>query len=168
MTKKRSSGKKRNYPKTNSKKLKDKKKNLSFESLIKSAPHAKTHRNSVIHGLAKSKKIIKIPKPKVIIKDKKIKEVKKLSIKKEIIKPLKVKQAETTIQSNTEVTETDFDKLVEYVNQKENVKLSQVAKIFKISAKTAEDWGKVLQNHSLVHIHYPTFGEPELRKWKNK
>jgi len=62
--------------------------------------------------------------------------------------------------------ETDLDKLVNFVNQVEVIKLSTAAKLFNISLKKAEEWAKILDGHDLVRLHYPGIGEPELRKWK--
>ncbi len=156
----------KNYrQKTDSKKLKYKKKVLSFKNLVKDAPHAKIHRHKKVHEYIKNKKLIEIPKPKEIPK------IKSDIIKKpEQEKPEDIKniKEEKPLILSTGVTETAFDKLVDYVNEKETVKISQIAKIFKISAKEAEDWGKILQNHNLLHVHYPTFGEPELKKWKKQ
>lgn len=62
--------------------------------------------------------------------------------------------------------ETDLDKLVNFVNQVEAIKLSTVTKLFNISLKKAEEWAKILDSHNIVRLHYPGIGEPELRKWK--
>ncbi|MEK6933120.1 MAG: hypothetical protein AABW56_05005 [Nanoarchaeota archaeon] len=64
------------------------------------------------------------------------------------------------------IIKTDFDILVNYVNAREVVKLSEVARMFKINIKKAEEWAKILESHNLLELHYPTFGEPELKKWK--
>src|SRR3989344_5521163 len=58
--------------------------------------------------------------------------------------------------------ETDLDKLVNFVNQVEVIKLSTAAKLFNISLKKAEEWAKILDGHDLVRLHYPGIGEPEL------
>ena len=62
--------------------------------------------------------------------------------------------------------ETDLDKLVNFVNQVEAIKLSTVTKLFNISLKKAEEWAKILDSHNIARLHYPGIGEPELRKWK--
>ena len=52
--------------------------------------------------------------------------------------------------------------LVQYFK---TVKFSQVSKLFHLDNEKTEQWAKILESHDLVTIHYPTFGEPEL-KWK--
>jgi|SRR3989344_3113189 len=64
------------------------------------------------------------------------------------------------------VSQTQFDELVNLVNKTGIVKVSEIAKKFGISRQLAEEWGKILEEHKLVMLHYPTFGELELRKWK--
>lgn len=57
--------------------------------------------------------------------------------------------------------ETDVDKLVQYVNINNYVKLSSVASGFKVSKEKAEMWGKMLEEHNLIKLHYPALGEVE-------
>ena len=64
------------------------------------------------------------------------------------------------------VSQTQFDELVNLVNKTGIVKVSEVAKKFGIPKQLAEEWGKILEDHKLVTLHYPTLGELELRKWK--
>ena len=64
------------------------------------------------------------------------------------------------------VSQTQFDELVNLVNKTGIVKVSEVAKKFGITKQLAEEWGKILEDHKLVTLHYPTLGELELRKWK--
>ncbi len=61
--------------------------------------------------------------------------------------------------------ETDFDKLIRLVQKYQTLRLSEVAKIFDIAPEKAEEWGKILEEHGLLHIHFPPIGEPELT-WK--
>ncbi len=78
------------------------------------------------------------------------------------------KNLKFNIKTSGRITETDFDRLVNIVNQAETVKLSTVAKMFNITEKKAEEWGKILESHELLIMHYPAFGEPELKKWKKE
>lgn len=61
--------------------------------------------------------------------------------------------------------ETDIDKLYRIVDKYKIVKLSEVKKVFNITNEKAEEWAKILETHDLIKIHYPPFGEAEL-KWK--
>ncbi|MBS3152919.1 hypothetical protein J4230_05945 [Candidatus Woesearchaeota archaeon] len=61
--------------------------------------------------------------------------------------------------------ETDLDKLYRLIEKYHVVKFSEVSKLFNIDNSKIEQWGKILESHSLAYTHYPTFGEPELR-WK--
>lgn len=86
--------------------------------------------------------------------------------KKSEIKPHKGKQLRVVLKHSGKVTETDFDRLINFVNQVGTIKVSNVARIFNISLKQAEEWGRILEEHNLLQLHYPPIGEPELRKWK--
>ena len=67
------------------------------------------------------------------------------------------------IQSTSKY-QTDLDRLMEMVQKYTIVKLSEAATIFQVSIRTIEDWARILESHNLIRIHYPAFGEPELRK----
>lgn len=58
---------------------------------------------------------------------------------------------------------TDIDVLRSYVLEKKKVKLSTVAKKFDVPEKIAEDWGKILEDHQMIDMHYPVAGEPVLK-----
>ena len=82
-------------------------------------------------------------------------------------KPEKEKQKpeiKQQIYSTGKVIETDFDVLYKLVLQKSKMKISEVAKTFKIDKKKAEEWVTILDEHDLIKIHYPAMGEPEIRK----
>ena len=61
--------------------------------------------------------------------------------------------------------ETDIDSLYLIIEKFKSVKFSEIAEVFKIDKTKAEQWAKILESHELVIIHYPAFGEPEV-KWK--
>ena len=60
--------------------------------------------------------------------------------------------------------ETEFDVLVNVVNKYSAVSLSEVSEGFSINMERAEEWGKILAEHELVEMQYPTFGEPIIIK----
>ena len=64
--------------------------------------------------------------------------------------------------------ETDMDLLLEIVESRSIVRLSDAAKFFKTDMKKIEGWAKILEEHGLLQIHYPTFGEIELRRITKK
>src|SRR3989344_2062911 len=59
--------------------------------------------------------------------------------------------------------QTDLDRLYELVQQKQSVKLGEVMKMFSIDRKKSEEWAAILEDSDLISIHYPAFGDPELR-----
>ncbi len=61
--------------------------------------------------------------------------------------------------------ETDLDKLYKIIQKFKSIKFSEIEKVFNINNEKAEEWAKILEEHNLAQIHYPAFGEPEL-KWK--
>ena len=54
------------------------------------------------------------------------------------------------------------------VDEKGKIKLTDVSRYFGISKELAEEWGRILEEHGLVKLHYPAIGELELQKWKNQ
>jgi len=62
------------------------------------------------------------------------------------------------------VIETDFDILYKLVLEKKKVKISEIAAMFKIDKKKAEEWIQILDEHNLARIYYPAMGEPEIRR----
>ena len=66
--------------------------------------------------------------------------------------------------------ETDIDKLYELVRDRGIVKVGDAAKKLKIDDEQAEEWGRVLEEHNLVRLHYPPVGDPVLilKKFKTE
>ena len=66
--------------------------------------------------------------------------------------------------------ETSIDKLYEMVQKEGEIKIRDAAKRFGVEAELIEEWGRVLENHELVEMHYPAFGELVLRSkdWTEK
>jgi len=65
---------------------------------------------------------------------------------------------------STSKYETDLDRLLEMVEKYNVVALSEAAAIFKVDVQKIEEWARILESHNLLRVHYPAFGEPELRK----
>lgn len=65
---------------------------------------------------------------------------------------------------------TDLDVLYELLKEKKTIKISTIARAFKIDKDKAMEWAKILESGDLVTIEYPGFrGEPEVRiAQKNK
>jgi hypothetical protein len=58
--------------------------------------------------------------------------------------------------------ETDVDRLLEELGKRGRVKASVLAGIFKVPRSKIEEWGIILEEHKLLEMHYPPFGEPTL------
>lgn len=59
---------------------------------------------------------------------------------------------------------TSMDQLLDMINDKGSVKISDAAKKLKIKDKQIEEWAKVLEEHGLIEVHYPAIGKPVLKK----
>lgn len=92
-------------------------------------------------------------------------------------KTYKIQQEETVSEIKGEMKEspeivigdgfsTDIDKLLELANKKSKLTVTEVAGIFNISKKEAEQWGKILKDEGLITLYYPTVGDVELRMKK--
>ena len=60
-------------------------------------------------------------------------------------------------------TETDFDRLLLILQKYGKLRISDIRNAFGIEKGKAEEWAKILEENNLAYIHYPTFGEEELR-----
>ena len=130
-----------------------------------SAKHISLHKRLKIKGSKLKHKLHAAHISKKLSKLHKHKKLKKSKSKKFKLKhAIKAEKKELFKYIGGDI-ETDFDKLVDLVNKAGVVKLSTVAKLFKINIKRAEEWAKILDEHSLLKLHYPAFGKPELKKW---
>ena len=64
--------------------------------------------------------------------------------------------------------ETYFDLLLEIVNKRGMLSLSEVAKTFRITKQRAEEWATILADHNLIILYYPPIGEPIIKKFVPK
>lgn len=60
--------------------------------------------------------------------------------------------------------ETYFDLVVEIVNKRGIITISELAKTFRITKERAEEWANILSDHNLITLYYPPIGEPVLKK----
>jgi hypothetical protein len=58
---------------------------------------------------------------------------------------------------------TDIDSLYTHVLENKSVRLPSAARRFRVSRETIEEWGKILEDHHMIELHYPVAGEPTLR-----
>lgn len=57
-------------------------------------------------------------------------------------------------------TGTDLDKLYNVLQDKNQLRISTIAKAFKVNRETAMEWCKILESGNLANIDYPGVGEP--------
>ena len=60
--------------------------------------------------------------------------------------------------------ETYFDLVMEIVNKRGMITISELAKTFRITKERAEEWAIILADHNLITLYYPPIGEPILKK----
>lgn len=119
--------------------------------------------------LDKAKALQEVESKRTILEEKKkTLEHKKDVLKTDIVEKKTVQESQEEIKQRSyaagAVIETDFDVLYRLVLDKNKVKISEIAKLFKIDKKKAEEWVQILDEHNLVRIYYPAMGEPEIRK----
>ena len=116
------------------------------------------------------KEIKPIEKPKEVMKTEPVKP-------KLIIQKIPPKSTEKTIESTEHISklpvdhiETDIDKLMKIIDEKNIVGLDYLSKTLKINVDRLEAWAKILEDRGLIEIEYPIIGLPRLRKkgWKKK
>lgn len=67
------------------------------------------------------------------------------------------------IKRSQEKAKTDIDLLYDLLKEKKKIELGVVADTFKISEETATEWAKILEDAQLASLHYPRFGEAEIK-----
>jgi len=60
------------------------------------------------------------------------------------------------------VIETQIDKLIELLNKKRKITLSEAARILNIKENQLDTWIGTLEDKGIVELKYPVLGEPEL------
>ncbi len=84
--------------------------------------------------------------------------ISKKARKEEIIKTIR------ELQKSRKSVETDFDKLLVLLGRFGRLKMSEIAEAFEIDRKKADEWAAILEENNLAVLHYPAFGEEELKR----
>ena len=58
---------------------------------------------------------------------------------------------------------TNIDGLQKYVTERKTVKITGASRKFGVPKKNIEEWGRILEDHHMIEMHYPVAGEPMLR-----
>lgn len=72
------------------------------------------------------------------------------------------------MQRSEKKNETNFDKMMEVLKKYKKVRISKFAEGFNVEKSKIEEWAQILEEHGLLVINYPAFGESELRIKKPK
>jgi hypothetical protein len=110
-------------------------------------------------------------KPRKKIKRGKLKKVKLKPVEDEILHPEKYKMLNKGTRQVTiklKANETEIDALHKYISQSKGVTYMDIEKKFKVPRALVEEWTRILEEHKLITIVYPTFGSPKLTTYKSK
>lgn len=83
-------------------------------------------------------------------------------------KDLKNDSTEIVLDTSPGKKKTDLDLLYEFLQDKKELRISTICKVFKVNKEIAMGWCKILESGNLVAIDYPGFGEPIIRIPENK
>ena len=72
------------------------------------------------------------------------------------------------VRVENRVLETDIDKLLRIIEEKEKVEIEKVSKLMKTPRESVEKWARILEEHGLVKVVYPPFGKPFLKIVKRR
>jgi len=72
------------------------------------------------------------------------------------------------IKQKKSKSETDLDVLYHLLQNKKTLNTRTISKVFKITNEKALEWAKILENHKLVTIDYPTFSIPEVKIYEKQ
>jgi hypothetical protein len=81
----------------------------------------------------------------------------------EIPGEVRIERSPFKLKGKIKYLSTDIDSLHAFVLEKKKVTLTQAAAKYQVTRSTAEDWGKILEDHRMIELHYPVAGEPILR-----
>lgn len=70
------------------------------------------------------------------------------------------------LEESSRPSETDLDVLYKLLKEKNKLRISSIAKAFKIDKALAMEWGKTLEEGGLAVIDYPRFSGPVLKLQK--
>jgi activator of HSP90 ATPase len=70
-----------------------------------------------------------------------------------------VSPVDTAYTKEAPVLKTVVDELYQLILDKKKVNISDAAKRFGVSEEVILEWGKILEEHSLVEVRYPAFGK---------
>lgn len=59
--------------------------------------------------------------------------------------------------------QTELDLLLEIINQKKSIGISEIQRMFSVPKDLVEEWGKILEEHGLIKLYYPALGDPLFR-----
>lgn len=74
-----------------------------------------------------------------------------------------VKSVET---GGVKTIETKIDHLIEIVERKGSINIPDLSRELNINPEQIEIWARILEEHGMIEIEYPTIGPPKLRKKK--
>ena len=66
------------------------------------------------------------------------------------------------LEESSKPSETDLDVLYKLLKEKNKLRISTIAKAFKIDTELAMEWGKTMEEAKLAVIDYPRFSGPVL------
>lgn len=58
---------------------------------------------------------------------------------------------------------TPIDDLLRLLIKHGEIRITDAAIHFRVNEEKIENWGRILEEHSLAELHYPAFGKPSLR-----
>ena len=129
---------------------------------------AKQATSNIVSLLAPPKEV----KPQFIVQETKPKEIKpEKPVQKLVSKPPEKTTKPVTVKEiPIDQIETDIDKLMRIIDEKDVVSIEYLSKELKIDVDRLEAWAKMLEDRGLIEIIYPVFGLPKLRKkkWKKE
>jgi CBS domain-containing protein len=67
-------------------------------------------------------------------------------------------------QNISAVLETEIDKLLRIIQEKDSVTVDKLAIELKMKEEKVEEWGKILEEHGLIEIEYSPIGKPIFKK----
>ncbi|MBI4173500.1 MAG: hypothetical protein HY519_02155 [Candidatus Aenigmarchaeota archaeon] len=59
--------------------------------------------------------------------------------------------------------ETEVDRLYQLVRERKSIPIEMAASEFHVNTQKIEEWGRILEEHGMIELHYPAFGKAQLR-----
>lgn len=83
--------------------------------------------------------------------------------KNHLLEVIELNKIKNVAETKASTVKTDFDAIIDYIKSQKEVNIGNLATHFKMPREKIDEWVKVLADHGLIEITYPTFGDAKVK-----